>query len=894
MTLSAGTRLGPYEIVAPIGAGGMGEVYKARDTRLDRDVAVKVLPEHLASNEEIRQRFEREAKTISQFSHPHICALFDVGREGDVEYLVMELLEGESLAARLGKGPLPTEQILHYGIEIADALDKAHRQGIVHRDLKPGNVMITKSGVKLLDFGLAKPLATAGARPISGASVMATEAQASQPLTEQGTVLGTLQYIAPEQLEGGEADSRSDIFAFGAVLYEMATGRKAFTGRSQASLIGSILRDDPPSITEVSPMMPPALNRVVKTCLAKDPEDRFQTAHDAKLQLQWIAEGGSQAGLPAPVVARRKNREKLAWGVAAVAALAAAALGFGFWKRTPTPRRTMRFEIGVPPEVSTIDAPKISPDGRFLAFDATDTSGRNRIWIRPMNALQAHPLAGTEDTKRGFWSPDGKYVAFFADGKLMKVDVSGGPPQKICDAPRGSDGTWSPEGVILFDGTGNDPIRRVSASGGTAETLIQPADVKSAEVGWPAFLPDGKHFLFLAIAPKVTESMYRIGSLDSKQTQPFAPAQSQITYVDPGYLLFLRDRTLVAQRFDAKTLKTTGEPIPLAEQVGTDSVGLARFSVSREGTLAYRTGEMTDRLVWVDRTGKELQTEGDPSRYADPCLSSDGRHLAFDVVDTRTGKEDIWVRDLNRNVSSRFSFSPLDASVPMFSPDGSRIVYSVGDDLVERTADGQGAETTLGKFDGVTFVTDWSADGRFIVFASQGKGTGFDLWILPTFGDKKAYPWLKTPFAELNAVLLAGWPLPRLPVERVRAPGDLRAVFPGPRRKVAGLLGGRKSASLARRRQGAVLSLAGSKAHGGRCDGGRDVRSGSAERALSPSPRHHTGAQPLSPVEGRPAFPAGRDPGARLHYADDDRPELVGRPGEVARVKGSEPEGDSP
>ena len=297
MSLAAGTRLGPYEIAAPIGAGGMGEVYRAKDTRLDRQVAVKVLSSHLSASEEVRQRFEREAKTISQFSHPHICSLYDVGREGETDYLVMELLEGESLADRLGKGALPTEQVLRYGIEIADALDKAHRQGIVHRDLKPGNIMLTKTGVKLLDFGLAKPLTAAGARPVSGVSVLATEAQVSQPLTERGTVLGTFQYMAPEQLEGGEADGRSDIFAFGAVLYEMATGKKAFTGKSQASLIGSILRDEPPSISEAAPMIPPALNRVVKTCLAKDPEDRFQTAHDAKLQLEWIAEGGSQAGL---------------------------------------------------------------------------------------------------------------------------------------------------------------------------------------------------------------------------------------------------------------------------------------------------------------------------------------------------------------------------------------------------------------------------------------------------------------------------------------------------------------------------------------------------------------------------------------------------------------------
>src|SRR6266536_4012228 len=348
MTLSAGSKLGPYEILSAIGAGGMGEVYRARDTRLERTVAVKVLPEHLTSDEDLRQRFEREAKTISQLSHPHICALYDVGREGNRDYLVMEYLEGETLAARLDKGALPADQLLRYGIEIADALDKAHRQGIVHRDLKPGNVMLTKSGVKLLDFGLAKFQAAARDNVISGASVLATQAQASTPLTERGTVLGTFQYMAPEQLEGAEADSRSDIFAFGAVLYEMATGRKAFTGKSQASLAGAILRDDPTSVTEIAPMIPPAVNRVVKTCLAKDPEDRFQTAHDVKLQLQWIAEGGSQAGVPAPVAARRRNREKLWMAAAALFAAAAAILGFFLLRGLRDPARVLRSSIAPP------------------------------------------------------------------------------------------------------------------------------------------------------------------------------------------------------------------------------------------------------------------------------------------------------------------------------------------------------------------------------------------------------------------------------------------------------------------------------------------------------------------------------------------------------------------
>src|SRR6266536_905686 len=375
MTLSAGSKLGPYEILSAIGAGGMGEVYRARDTRLERTVAVKVLPEHLTSNEDLRQRFEREAKTISQISHPHICALYDVGREGDRDYLVMEYLEGETLAARLDKGALPAEQLLRYGIEIADALDKAHRLGIVHRDLKPGNVMLTKTGVKLLDFGLAKFQAAARDNVISGTSVLATQAQASQPLTERGTVLGTFQYMAPEQLEGGEADSRSDIFAFGALLYEMATGRKAFSGKSQASLIGSILRDDPPSVTEIAPMLPPALNRVIKTCLAKDPEDRFQTAHDAKLQLQWIAEVGSAAGVPAPVIARRKSRERLAWAGFGIATIAAIAFAAGYVRRAPRPSPGIRAALPFP-EKMFLGELALSADGTRVAFTASKAGGQ--------------------------------------------------------------------------------------------------------------------------------------------------------------------------------------------------------------------------------------------------------------------------------------------------------------------------------------------------------------------------------------------------------------------------------------------------------------------------------------------------------------------------------------
>ena len=423
MTLSSGTRLGPYELGASIGAGGMGEVYRARDTRLERTVAVKVLPSHLAASPESRQRFEREAKTISQLSHPHICALYDVGREGETEYLVMEYLEGETLSDRLLKGPLAFEQVLRFGTQIADALDKAHRSGIVHRDLKPGNVMLTKSGVKLLDFGLAKAVAVPGAG--SGASLTALPTQMGSNLTQEGTILGTFQYMAPEQLEGKEADSRTDIFAFGCVLYEMATGRKAFSGGSQASLISSIMGSEPPPISAVAPMTPPAFDRVVKTCLAKDPEDRWQTAHDVGVQLKWIQEGGSAAGVAAPVVAQRKKRERLIWAAVGLAAGLAGGLGLALAARRSTPPAPVRFDVAVPRN-EDVRYLAVSPDGRQLAFVAESARGRGSISLRALDSPETRTLEGTRGARGLFWSPDGRTIAYFADGKLKRLPSAEG------------------------------------------------------------------------------------------------------------------------------------------------------------------------------------------------------------------------------------------------------------------------------------------------------------------------------------------------------------------------------------------------------------------------------------------------------------------------------------
>jgi Tol biopolymer transport system component len=501
-------------------------------------------------------------------------------------------------------------------------------------------------------------------------------------------------------------------------------------------------------------MSPPALDRVVKTCLSKDPEDRFQTAHDVRLQLQWIAEGGSQAGLPAPVAARRRSRERLAWTIAGAALLVALALGIGFVRRAPAPRRTVRFEIPMPEGIATIDAPRISPDGRYLAFNATDSAGKTRIWVRALSALTAHPLDGTEGATRPFWSSDSRFLGFVAEGKLKKIEVSGGPAQKICDAPTGSDGSWSPEGVILYDGTGADPIHRVSAAGGTPVAAVKPdPGRKETTVAWPEFLPDGRHFLYMATGQKPEDNEYRVGSLDSAETKSLAPAQTLVSYAPPGYLLFVRDRTLVAQPFNAKTLRTTGEPVPLAERVGTDAVGLARFSVSRDGTLVYRTGESGNRIVWMDRTGRESEAVGDPGDHANLAFSPGGDRLAFEFADPRSGGRDLWVRDLKRDVSSRFTFGGSDSFCPLWSPDGRTIVFTRDQDLFEKTADGQGEEKLLLKSDEFKVACDWSRDGRTIVFMTRSGGTGWDIWQLPMSGDRKPIPFLNTKFSEVVPVL---------------------------------------------------------------------------------------------------------------------------------------------
>jgi eukaryotic-like serine/threonine-protein kinase len=631
MPLGPGTQFGPYEISVPLGAGGMGEVYRARDTRLGREVAIKILPVHLSSDPVRKQRFQREAKTISGLNHPHICVLYDVGSQDGVDYLVMECVEGETLAKRLEKGTLALEQVLRFGAQIADALDKAHCSGVVHRDLKPGNIMLTGTGAKLLDFGLAKPAAAL----VSGVTLTATVP--TTPVTQEGTIVGTFQYMSPEQIEGKEVDGRSDIFSLGTVLYEMLTGKRAFEGKSQLSVASAILEKEPEPISLVKPMTPPALDHAVKKCLAKLPDERWQSASDLASELHWIGETGLQAGLAGRLSAGHRRLERASWLLAALFFVAMLAGGAAWWQTSNRRPRAMYFHTSVPFAANDI---ALSPDGRTLAMVAySGLANYFVLWTHEVGGHRTNQLDGTQGATYPFWSPDGKFLAFFADGKLKKVDVSGGQPQVVCDAPNGRGGTWNRDGVIVFTPDGFGGLFRVSAAGGTPEEMTKP-DSSRLETShrWPVFLPDGKHFLYLAanFSGQTENNAIFLGSLDSQERRLLVSTSANAAYAEPGYLVYLRDKALVAQPFDRRRYVLSGEPQTLSDEVLYASlVGRAVFSVTSGEVLVTQTGKgaSLSQLTWFDRSGKTAGTVGVPGTYSNVRLSPDGHRVVNDQTD---------------------------------------------------------------------------------------------------------------------------------------------------------------------------------------------------------------------------------------------------------------------
>ena len=756
MSLTPGTRLGPYEIVTPLGAGGMGEVYRAKDTRLGRDVAVKVLPQHLSSNPEIRARFEREAKTVSSLNHPHICTLHDVGREGETDYLVMELIEGETLAARLAKGALSPADVLKFGAQIADALGRAHRAGVMHRDLKPGNVMLTKSGAKLMDFGLAR------ATGLGSTTELTSSPTVAGPLTAEGTILGTFQYMAPEQLEGKEADARADLWALGCVLYEMTTGRRAFEGATQASLISAIMRDAPRPMAELAPLSPPALERVVRHCLAKDPEDRIQTAHDVKLQLEGIAEPGSQwnsaASVPASAAPRRDagNRERLAWVLVVLVTATAALLSWKLLRPVPHVANAapMRFTVTAPLHAQlnmTGDNFAISPDGATLAFVASDASGTSFLWIRELGNLTMRSLEGTENAHSPFWSPDSRSLAFFAGGKLKKIAVSGGSPEVLCDAPDSRGGSWGSRGDIVFAPYATGGLFRVSAEGGEPVEVFHP-EAKRKETGlrFPQFLPDGKQIVFVSQPRRQGGYEIHLGSLESKERTPLMRAGAAPVWAEPGCLITTRNRRLVAQRFDLSARKLVGEPYELGDAPPPNGAdGVPAVSAARNGILACSAERLSNTQVsWFDRTGKRQSVLPLPrGLWVGASIAPDGRR-AMVGKESSADEGDLWLVELDGTVTRRFAGAIVYANV-LWSPAGDRVAYQVNksgpSDIYVKSIEGGQAEEPLVVSD-VLFKNpaQWTPDGRYVVFDQPSSETGWDVWRVPLSGDRKPEPVIQT------------------------------------------------------------------------------------------------------------------------------------------------------
>jgi eukaryotic-like serine/threonine-protein kinase len=751
MALSSGIRLGPYEILAPLGAGGMGEVYRARDTRLDRTVAVKILPAQFSADPIRKQRFDQEAKAISSLNHPHICALYDVGHQDGTDFLVMEYLEGETLALLLEKGPLPLAQVLNYGVEIADALDKAHRQAIVHRDLKPGNIMITKSGAKLLDFGLAK-----AAMPLTSAATLTAAITRTTPVTQQGTIVGTFQYMSPEQVEAKELDARSDIFSFGAVLYEMVTGLRAFPGKSQLSVASAILEKDPEPISTFQPLTPPALDRAIRRCLAKDPDDRWQTARDLFLELKWIAETGSQTGVPAPLVSDRKPRERLAWIAAAVFAIALA-LVLVFLSRSsrPVPASLTRFSADLGQEVigtSWASGLTISPDASWLVFVSRSPDQTQRLFLHALDSPTASLLPGSENAQGPFFSPDGQWVAFFADGKLKKVGVLGGVPATLCDAPSTRGGSWGEDGNIIFAPSNRSPLFRVSSAGGNPQPMTELKGEWTHR--YPQLLPGAEAFLFTSCQTVDLETCaIEVQSVSSRQRKVLVRGGYYGRYLPSGHLLYLHEGVTFAAPMDLKRLELTGPASPVLEDVSSNvGTGVAQFDFARTGTLAYIPGKALSpirSISWLDAAGTLTPLRLAPRAYRAVRVSPDGTRLALVIAEA--SQTNVWVYEWARDRLSRLTFLDGNSEAPAWTPDSKHLVFysdakAPGPGIYWIRADGAGEAQRLVEGSNPR-PRSFSPDGKWLAYDSPDAGPGPGLSTVRLDGSNSDQPKVGKPEA---------------------------------------------------------------------------------------------------------------------------------------------------
>jgi Tol biopolymer transport system component len=758
MPLSAGTKLGTYQVVAPIGAGGMGEVYQAHDTKLGRDVAIKVLPEAVAHDAERLARFQREAKTLASLNHPNIATIHGFEQSSGRSFLVMELVPGETLHGRVRReGAVPIEEALAVAKQIAEALEAAHEKGIIHRDLKPANVKVTPEGkVKVLDFGLAKAFADD-----TSTEDMGNSPTLSRAATMQGVILGTAGYMSPEQARGRAVDKRTDIWAFGCVLYEILTGNQAFHGEDITEILASVVKSEP-DWTALPPNISPSIRVLLQRCLRKDRRQRTPDAAILRIEIEDAIAAPKDAAVTSAAPSTKGWRERVAWAVAAgVLALTAIAFAIGFVLRAPKAPEAIRFFVS-PPDTWTLMGAgtlttgpiSVSPDGHRIVFLAASADGKSMLWVRSLDTLSAQALAGTEGALRPFWSPDSRFVGFFVGGKLKKIDVSGGPPITLCDSQEVLGGTWNHQGVIVFSPAQNSALQKVSAAGGvpTAATVLGQGEAVGHRM--PFFLPDGRHFLYRANKAGERGGPVYVASLDSSERKLLMNSDSSNVLYTQGHLLFLRETTLMAQPFDPQRLALTGEAFPIAEQIQTQGNPPAGvFSVSENGVLAYQTGSSLEgfKLTWFDRSGKQMGILGDPAIYGDLELAPDGKRASVSISEAGKGRN-IWIYDVARSLKTRYTFDAAIDGPSIWSPDGSRVVFTSNRkghfDLYQNVSDGSGTEAPLLEDNFDKIPGSWSPDGRFILFTNAGGPTGTDLFVLPLTGDRKPVPFLNTQFNE--------------------------------------------------------------------------------------------------------------------------------------------------